>query len=145
MKAAARLSEAVTDPLTTPVAPPAIEFDVTYDAAEYRGIALDYVRSEGHRPGWFGRAFLYACATLSFACKSRRVGSCSFRVDEAGLRRRSRVGEMTIGWDRVKRVRRLSSCYLVELRKGGLPIPYRCLDAAARAAFERFAASVLSA
>jgi hypothetical protein len=114
-----------------------VEFQVTYNAAEYRSFAADKVAQEGHRPGFFGRLFLFAVASLAFAYKSRKVGSCSFRFDANGVRRRSKVGEMTIPWERIVAVTRFSQCYLMELERGGLPVPYRCLDAGQREAFER--------
>jgi hypothetical protein len=117
--------------------PETVEFEVTYNAAEYRSFARDKVAQDGYRPGFFGGLFLFAVASVAFAYKSRKVGSCSFRFDASGLRRRSRVGDMTIPWERIVAVTRFSQCYLVELERGALPVPYRCLDAERRETFER--------
>ena len=115
-----------------------LEFDVKYSAAEYRSIFLDTVGREGYGKNPFSRLLLKAFATVVFAYKSRKVGTCAFRIDEAGVRRSSRLGEMMIPWSDVERVARYSQCYLVLLQGGGgLPLPYRCMGAGERATFER--------
>jgi hypothetical protein len=97
-------------------------------------------------PGWARKAFAVfsALAFLSlpltidlwialvsppvFFLKKRRMPVCEFRIDGRGIERTSRLGTLVRGWDEVKMVRRYSRGYLLMFAKGGIPIPFRCLD-----------------
>lgn len=97
-------------------------------------------------PGWIRNAFA-ACSTLSFLMlpftmdlwialvappifflKKRRMPVCEFRIDGHGIERTSRLGKLTRSWDEVEMVRRYDRGYLLMFAKGGVPIPFRCLD-----------------
>jgi hypothetical protein len=97
-------------------------------------------------PGWIG----YACAAGSalaflslpftlelwivliappvFLLKKRRMPVCEFRIDGHGIERSSRLGTLSKSWDEVKMVRRYERGYLLMFARGGMPIPFRCLD-----------------
>jgi hypothetical protein len=97
-------------------------------------------------PGWTR----YACAALGtlsflslpftmdlwialiappiFYLKKRRMPVCEFRIDGQGIERTSRLGTLAKSWDEVKMVRRYRRGYLLMFAKGGIPIPFRCLD-----------------
>ncbi len=97
-------------------------------------------------PGWARNAFavLSAFSFLSmpftldlwvaliappvFFLKKRRMPVCEFRVDGYGIERHSRLGTFKKTWDEVKMVRRYERGYLLMFAKGGVPIPFRCLD-----------------
>lgn len=97
-------------------------------------------------PGWIGYAFAAgsALAFLSlpftldlwialfappvFLLKKRRMPVCEFRIDGHGIERSSRLGTLSKSWDEVKMVRRYERGYLLMFAKGGMPIPFRCLD-----------------
>jgi hypothetical protein len=53
---------------------------------------------------------------------------CEFRIDGHGIERTSRLGTLVRSWDEVKMVRRYRRGYLLMFAKGGIPIPFRCLD-----------------
>jgi hypothetical protein len=63
-----------------------------------------------------------------FFLKKRRMPACEFRIDGRGIERTSRLGTLVRSWDEVKMVRRYRRGYLLMFAKGGIPIPFRCLD-----------------
>jgi hypothetical protein len=63
-----------------------------------------------------------------FFMKKRRMPVCEFRIDGHGIERTSRLGTLKRSWDEVKMVRRYRRGYLLMFAKGGIPIPFRCLD-----------------
>lgn len=97
-------------------------------------------------PGWIGYALAAgsALALLSlpftldlwigliappvFLLKKRRMPVCEFRIDGHGIERSSRLGTLSKTWSEVKMVRRYERGYLLMFAKGGMPIPFRCLD-----------------
>jgi hypothetical protein len=97
-------------------------------------------------PGWVRNTFAAASAlsflslpfTLNmwialiappvFFLKKRRMPICDFRIDAHGIERTSRLGTFEKTWDEVKMVRRYRRGYLLMFAKGGIPIPFRCLD-----------------
>ncbi len=63
-----------------------------------------------------------------FLVKKRRMPVCAFRIDGQGIERSSRLGTFVKSWDEVKMVRRYRRGYLLMFARGGMPIPFRCLD-----------------
>jgi hypothetical protein len=63
-----------------------------------------------------------------FFLKKRRMPICEFRIDGHGIERSSRLGILRRTWDEVKMVRRYERGYLLMFARGGIPIPFRCLD-----------------
>jgi len=97
-------------------------------------------------PGWARNAFA-AVSALSFLSlpfmvglwvaliappvffmKKRRMPVCEFRIDGEGIERSSRLGTFNKTWNEVKMVRRYERGYLLMFAKGGIPIPFRCMD-----------------
>jgi hypothetical protein len=97
-------------------------------------------------PGWGKNAFaaFSALAFLSlpltidlwialvappvFFLKKRRMPVCEFLIDGRGIERTSRLGTLVRSWDEVRMVRRYSRGYLLMFARGGIPIPFRCMD-----------------
>ena len=97
-------------------------------------------------PGWARNAlaFFSALALLSlpltidlwialvapplFLLKKRRMPVCEFRIDGRGIERTSRLGTLVRSWDEVRMVRRYSRGYLLMFARGGIPIPFRCMN-----------------
>ena len=73
--------------------------------------------------------------------KKRLMPVCRFAIDAHGIERRAGGGRLAFAWDEVRAVHRLRGAYLVDKGAGGLPLPYRCFDAAQREAFEQLLAS----
>jgi hypothetical protein len=63
-----------------------------------------------------------------FFLKKRRMPVCDFRIDHHGIERTTKQSKLVRSWDEVKMVRRYSRGYLLMFAKGGIPIPFRCLD-----------------
>jgi hypothetical protein len=63
-----------------------------------------------------------------FFLKKRRMPSCEFRIDAHGIERTTKQSTLVRSWDEVKMVRRYRRGYLLMFAKGGIPIPFRCLD-----------------
>jgi len=63
-----------------------------------------------------------------FFLKKRRMPVCEFRIDGHGIARNSRLGTFERRWSEVAMVRRYERGYLLMFAKGGIPIPFRCLD-----------------
>jgi hypothetical protein len=63
-----------------------------------------------------------------FFLKKRRMPVCEFRIDGQGIARSSRLGTFEKTWNDVKMVRRYERGYLLMFARGGIPIPFRCLD-----------------
>lgn len=115
----------------------AVNFEVAYRFAEYRQFALEHVReSRGASPGVFGRLFISIVAAIAFAVKKTRMPVCSFSIDDTGIRRRTAVSNVVVAWPQVKRVFRYAPGYVIEVGRGAMPIPYRCLTERQRATFE---------
>lgn len=74
-----------------------------------------------------------------FYVKRRRVQRCAFRIDAAGIRRTSRMGTLVRAWADIDGVRRYRQGYLLLMGRGGMPIPYRCLDRKQQATLRRWA------
>lgn len=117
-----------------------VRFEVNYRFSEYRRFVVAHVRATDD-VGFFGRMFMNsflgellfsALAAVAFPLKMRRVGTCTFTIDDDGLRRRSKDGQVSVSWDDVLYIHRYEPGYLIEKGHGAFPIPYRCLDAAQR-------------
>jgi hypothetical protein len=120
-----------------------VEFEVDYQYEEYRRIVMAWIRAEGRSPGPVWRVLIGLMSRAVFAYKRRKVGTCRFRIDAAGIVRHCRVGELRVPWSEVKSLRRFSDFYIVDLQRGAMPLPGRVLDAAQREALEAFAAEKL--
>lgn len=111
----------------------AINFSVRYNLMEYAGFMWEHggYLIRRRRIG-FLRTYLMllkstAGAALNFLAQSRAKVVYDFTIDDHGLIRSSARGVTLIGWDDVIRVRRYRRGYLMVLKRGTLPIPYRCL------------------
>ncbi len=87
-------------------------------------------------PGWIGYAFAAGSAlallslpfTLDLWIGLVAPPVYEFRIDGRGIERSSRLGTLSKSWDEVRMVRRYERGYLLMFAKGGIPIPFRCLD-----------------
>jgi hypothetical protein len=121
----------------------AIRFEVAYRFPEYRRYVLAHAAGIRGTQGLLWRTLLSIMAAVAFIGKTRTVGKCAFTIDETGVRRRSKDGEMLVPWKNVTNVYRYEPGYLIEKGKGAMPIPYRCLDAAQRETLEALFAAHL--
>lgn len=106
-----------------------VQFDVAYRLSEYRAFVLDHFATVTHKqPGFFTTIFVSAVAAVTFAVKKYKMPLCSFSIDEGGIRRRTKVGDICVPWSEVAAIHNYSRGFLIEKSHGAMPIPYRCLN-----------------
>lgn len=132
-------------PISTP-----IEFSVTYRLREYLDFVTEHsfdteeaLRSTRGLKRHLIKMAQRAIATIGFFYKMSRVGPCHFVIDVAGLNRRSKNGEGSVPWSRVKAVHTYTRGFLVELESGAMPIPFRVLSDQQRESFCALAHDVM--
>ena len=115
-----------------------VEFSVSYTFREYQRVCLDHIPHEfpDLKPGPIARTTISCMLLVPFILKKSKMPLCEFRIDEIGISRRTKGGELKWPWSVVIAIHRYSACYLVEKKKGAVPIPYRCLDPAQRERLE---------
>ncbi|RJG11194.1 YcxB family protein [Massilia cavernae] len=120
-------------------------FKVRYSLAEYAGFMWEHggylIR---RRKLGFLRTYLMllkstGAAALNFAAAGRGRLDYEFTIDDHGIVRSCARGVTLIAWDDVMRIRRYRRGYLMVLKRGTLPIPYRCLGKSDVAGMERYA------
>ena len=118
-----------------------VQFDVAYQFAEYRLFVFDHLHQlKGKRVGVFGRFLVTVVAAPMFFLKKMKMPLSSFTVDADGISRRTSGGELRLSWGEVTAVHRYSPGYLIEMKRGAVPIPYRCLNESQRSSLEAFVA-----
>lgn len=132
-----------------------ISFEVYYRADEYVSIVSEYalfrrgqkIRKKSKpvpasvRLPWDQKLAIRFLAPLVLRYKMRKLGTCTFRIDEDQIQRTSKQGTLTIPWHDVVAIHRFSRAYLIEKHRGAVPLPYRCLDAAKAAALDELVRS----
>ena len=112
---------------------------VNYKLSEYLKVLRDFFpimmrrdselkckRFKGVR--WYHNTLILIMAPPMFAFKKIVVGTCSFTIDEEGISRKSKTGKKVIPWTSVLEVHELTEAYLIELKEGALPLPFRCFN-----------------
>lgn len=120
----------------------AVDIPVSYRFSEYHAFALEHIeRTQRSRPSYMGRMVIYLSALAVFGLKTWKIPWCEFRIDEAGIRRKTARGELHFPWSDMKAIHRFAPGYLFELGKGAIPIPYRCVDPREAARLAEFLAA----
>ncbi|MEJ7805026.1 MAG: YcxB family protein, partial [Telluria sp.] len=65
-----------------------------------------------------------------------------FQIDDHGIIRTSNTGVTLVPWADVSAIRRYSRGYMMVLKRGTLPIPFRCLSGAQAGVMDIFAATL---
>lgn len=115
---------------------PRVRFGVRYRFADYRAFVLDHLATRAPRMNPFARSLAAWASFAAFVVKNQRLGACSFVIDASGLVRTGAGGSAQVPWTDVAAVHRYRAGYLLETRAGAMPLPYRALDTAQRAALE---------
>jgi len=123
----------VNQPAASVLAPDALHFFVRYSLAEY----VSFMWQHGgflirrRRVRWPASLFLRLRSTLgaglNFVLLGRGRRTYEFTIDEHGIVRTS-GGVTLIEWDDVAAVRTYSRGFMMVLKRGTLPIPFRCLS-----------------
>jgi hypothetical protein len=116
-----------------PAASQRLHFWVRYSFVEYVGFMWEHGGYLIHRRRirWPASLFLRLRSTLSAALHFILLGrgrrTYEFQIDQHGIVRTSDTGVSLIDWDDVQRIRTYSKGYMMVLKRGTLPIPFRCL------------------
>jgi len=119
-----------------PAASHQLHFWVRYTLFEYLGFMWEHAgylihRRHIHWPlGLWLRLKSTLSAALHFILLRRGRRTYEFTIDQHGIVRTSDTGVSLIGWDDVSRIRTYSKGFMMVLKRGTLPIPFRCLNAA---------------
>lgn len=129
-----------------------IRFSVRYRLGEYLAFVTEHsfqteeaLRETRGAKRLVARLFLQAVASVGFLYKIARLGRCDFVITAAGLSRRTKLGTSSVPWSSVRAVHICTPGYLVELREGAVPIPFRVLGQQQRELFCIFASDKLTA
>ena len=121
-----------------------VQFKVRYALPEYvsfmwqHGAFLIRRRQVGAFTGSWLQIKSTALAALHFVALGRARRVYEFTIDEHGIVRVCGTGVTLVRWDQVDSIRRYSCGYMMMLERGTLPIPFRCLDSAQRAAMDSY-------
>jgi len=117
-----------------PAALCALHFWVRYTFVEYVGFMWEHGGYLIHRRrirwpmGLYLRLKSTLSAALHFVLLGRGRRTYEFQIDQHGIVRTSDTGVSLIDWDDVQRIRTYSRGYMMILKRGTLPIPFRCLN-----------------
>ena len=131
-----------------PPVPFALHFLVRYSLGEYIGFMWQHAGYliRRRRVGRVNSAYLRIKSTftaaLHFILLRRGRRTYEMTIDAHGIVRVSDSGVTLIGWDDVRLIRRYRNGFLMVLKRGTLPIPYRCLSQDDIAAMRGFASTM---
>jgi hypothetical protein len=120
-----------------------LHFFVRYRLWEYASFMWQHSaylirrRRVGFPAGWYLLVRSTATAMLHFILLRRSRTSYEFTIDEHGIVRSTDTGVTLIEWPDVTAMRSYSRGLMLLLKRGTLPIPYRCLDAGQLAALRK--------
>ncbi|MES3025117.1 MAG: YcxB family protein [Pseudomonadota bacterium] len=125
-----------------------LNFSVRYALPEYVSFMWQHGRYIIRRRR-MGRLATYAMlavstsvAALHFVTQRRARRTYDFTFDEHGIVRACKGGVSLVKWVDVKAIRTYSRGFMVMLKQGTLPIPYRCLSREQAAVMAGFASSL---
>jgi len=128
--------------------PFSLHFLVRYRLAEYTGFMWQHAGylTRRRRVGRINSTYLRIKSTftaaLHFVLLRRGSRTYEMTIDAHGIVRVSDRGVTLIAWDDVRLIRRYRSGFLMILKRGTLPIPYRCLNQDDIAAMRGFATTL---
>ena len=132
-----------------PVArPEELRFKVRYALPEYVSFMWQHAgylirrRRIGRLATWWMLSKSTASAAMNFVLQGRSRHLYDFQIDDHGIIRTSNTGVTLVPWADVSAIRRYSRGYMMVLKRGTLPIPFRCLSGAQAGIMELFAAAL---
>lgn len=131
--------------------PESLQFPVRYSLAEYVSFTWQHCGFLIRRRRIGALATHWLClkstatAALHFVMQGRSRRTYEFTIDTHGLVRAAASGVTLVPWRDVSAIRQYSCGYMLVLSRGTLPIPFRCLTTAQRAAMDGFALLVRAA
>lgn len=118
----------------------ALAFSVSYRLAEYLSFAREHAPLVTQRvltakgkpvqtPSRFQGVALTIICSVAFFFKKRRMPICKFVITEDGIHRSAASRNLFVPWAEVMAVHRYSQGYFIEMYRGTMPLPFRCLGA----------------
>jgi hypothetical protein len=128
-----------------------LRFTVRYALPEYVSFMWQHAgylirrRRIGRLASWWMLCKSTAAAAMHFVAQGRSRRLYDFTVDAHGIIRASGTGVTLVPWSDVSAIRTYSRGYMLVLKRGTLPIPYRCLDRTQAGAMQAYAATLKAA
>lgn len=122
-----------------------IEFSVRYGFWEYVGFMWQHAgylirrRRIAAPTSWYMQFRSTWSAAFHFIMQGRSRTTYAFTIDRHGIVRTGPGGVTLIAWDDVTGMRSYSRGRMLLLKRGTLPLPARCLDAAQSASLAHYA------
>ena len=113
---------------------PVLNFSVRYALFEYVSFMWEHSghlirrRRIGLLSGWYMHLKSTWSAAFHFVALGRARHTYEFTVDVHGIVRSAQSGVTLIDWNDVTAIRTYSRGFLMVLKRGTLPIPFRCLS-----------------
>jgi hypothetical protein len=129
-------------------APPSLEFSVRYALAEYVSFMWQHAgwlirrRRIGRLRTWTMRIKSTGAAAFHFIAMRRSRWTYQFTIDAHGIVRVGPGGVTLIDWADVSAIRTYARGFLMILKRGTLPIPFRCLTSEQSSAMIGFGAAL---
>ncbi|WP_229421545.1 YcxB family protein [Massilia aquatica] len=129
-------------------APETVQFSVRYALPEYVSFMWQHCgyiirrRRIGTLATYWMQAKCTSSAALHFVAQGRSRHTYEFTIDTHGIVRASGSGVTLVPWGDVCSIRRYSRGFMMVLKRGTLPIPFRCLSHAQGESMARFGESV---
>ncbi|WP_229505646.1 YcxB family protein [Massilia genomosp. 1] len=129
-------------------APETVQFSVRYALPEYVSFMWQHAgyiirrRRIGTLASYWMQIKSTSSAALHFVAQGRSRNTYEFTIDTHGIVRASRSGVTLVPWGDVCSIRRYSRGFMMVLKRGTLPIPFRCLNQAQGESMARFGESV---
>ena len=128
-----------------------LHFKVRYALPEYISFMWQHAgylirrRRIGRVASWWMLSKSTSAAAMHFVVQRRSRHLYDFQIDYHGIIRTSNTGVTLVPWADVSAIRRYSLGYMMVLKRGTLPIPYRCLSGAQSGTMDGFAAAIKAA
>lgn len=128
-----------------------LHFTVRYALPEYVSFMWQHAgyiirrRRIGRMATWWLLSKSTSAAAMHFVVQGRARHLYDFTIDQHGIIRSNSNGVTLVPWSDVSAIRRYSRGYMMVLKYGTLPIPFRCLDQAQAAAMDAYAATLKAA
>ena len=128
-----------------------LRFAVRYALLEYVSFMWQHAgylirrRRIGRLATWWMLFKSTSAAAMHFVAQGRSRCLYEFTIDEHGIIRANGSGVTLVPWTDVSAIRRYSCGYMLVLKRGTLPIPFRCLDGAQTGAMDAFATMLKAA
>ena len=125
-----------------------LHFKVRYALPEYVSFMWQHAgylirrRRIGRLATWWMLSKSTSTAAMHFVAQGRSRHLYDFTIDNHGIIRTSGTGVTLVPWGDVSAIRRYSRGYMMVLKRGTLPIPFRCLSGAQAVVMDDFAATL---